>query len=454
MTLAAAVDELRPQFLGTWLLPDHPEYDIVRRVQNGLIDRRPGAIARCRGTADIADALALARAEGLPVAVRGGGHNVAGRCVVDRGVMIDLSLMRGVHVNPKARIALAEGGATWREFNRETQRVGLVATGGVVSSTGVAGLTLGGGFGWLMPKYGMALDHLRAVTMVLADGRIIRASDTEHPDLFWAVRGGGGNFGIAASLEFNLHEVGPMVTGGMVVHPFPRGQEVARFFRDLGASAPDEVFLVMAMATAPDGSGHKVVAIGAVHCGAPNEGAAYLRALKEFGPPIVDAMGPLPYEAANMMLDDSFPRGARNYWKSHFLPALTDDAIDVILEQAGNAPTPLCQVVVEHFHGGVARVPVDHTAYALRDSGYNVLILGMWLDAADDERTVEWVRSGYAALAPFVGARRYVNYLDADDMTDKALLAAYGPNLSRLRRIKRTYDPENVFCNNLNITPD
>lgn len=453
-TLSDAVAALAAQFAGRLLVPGDDGYDVHRRVHNGHVDRRPGVIAVCAGAADVADAIALASGSGLELSVRGGGHNVAGQATLDDGVMIDLSRMRHVIVDPAARTAIVGGGATWREFNRETQAFGLAATGGVVSSTGVAGLTLGGGFGWLMPKHGMALDHLRAVTLVLADGRIVRASDDELPDLFWAVRGGGGNFGVATSFEFALHDVGPMVTGGMVVHPFPGAGASLRFYRDVTAAGlPDEVFMVTALAHAPDGSGAKVHAIAAVHCGPLEAGATFFAPIKAFGPPIVDAMGPLPYTAANTMLDPTFLTGSRNYWKSHFLPALSDDAIDMLIDHFAQAPSPLCQIVVEHFHGAATRVPVEATAYALRDEGYNVLVLAQWIDAADDEHVIAWCRAGYAKLRQFGGPRRYVNYLDADDMTESALQAVYGANLPRLREVKRRSDPGNVFRRNLNITP-
>jgi FAD/FMN-containing dehydrogenase len=451
-TLPEAVAALAPHFSGRLLLPSDAAYDTQRRVHNGSVDRRPGVIAVCAGTADIVDAIALATSQGLELSVRGGGHNVAGQATLDDGVMIDLSTMRSVHVDAATRTAWVGGGATWKEFNRDTQAFGLAATGGVISSTGVAGLTLGGGFGWLMPKHGMALDHLRAVTLVLADGRVVRASAENHADLFWAIRGGGGNFGVAATFEFALHPVGPMVTGGMVVHPFPAANPALRFYRDLtSGDLPDDVFMVTALAHAPDGSGMKIAGIAAVHCGPLDEAAAFLVQVKTFGPPIMDMMGPLPYVAANTMLDPSFISGSRNYWKSHFLPALSDEAIAMLVDHFAQAPSPLCQVIVENFHGAVTRVPVEATAYALRDHGYNVLILGQWLDAADDERVTTWCREGYAKLKTFGGLRRYVNYLDEDDMNARALEAVYGPNLPRLRQVKRTYDPGNVFRRNLNI---
>src|SRR5262245_59747798 len=260
-SLTTDVSDLSKFFAGRFLQPADASYEEARRVHNGAIDKKPALIAQCRGTADIADAVKLANSHGLEIAVRGGGHNVAGRACVDRGLMIDLSLMRGVHVDPVAKIAWADGGALWRDFNRETQQYGLATTGGVVSSTGVAGLTLGGGFGWLMPRFGMALDNLRAVRLVLADGSTVWADKDQNPDLFWAVRGGGGNFGVAAVLGFELHDVGPMVTGGLVAHPGDKAKDVLRFFRDKTEKLPDEVFMVGALVTAPDGSGHKIAGI-------------------------------------------------------------------------------------------------------------------------------------------------------------------------------------------------
>jgi FAD/FMN-containing dehydrogenase len=453
-TFSAAVADLSRFFSGELILPGAASYDDVRRVHNGAIDKRPAAIARCRGVADIAESVGLARAHGLEIAVRGGGHNVAGRASVDGGLMIDLSLMRGTLVDPMRRMAWTGGGATWKDFNRETQQYGLATTGGVVSSTGVAGLTLGGGFGWLMPRFGMALDNLRAVRLVLADGSTVWADEDQNADLFWAVRGGGGNFGIVAFFGFQLHEVGPMVTGGLVVHPGPRAKDVLGFFRDQTRDLPDEAFLVAALATAPDGSGQKIAAIGAQHSGPLPAGEAFVAPIKAFGPPVMDVMGPMPYVASNMMLDESFQKGARNYWKSHFLPELTDGAIEALVEAFDRLPTPMSQMVIEHFHGAATRVPVGDTAYAMRDGGFNILLVAQWTDPKDDERCTAWCREAYASLKPFMGPRRYVNYLSEDDLRQgDNLTAVYGPNLPRLRQIKRRYDPENVFRLNLNIPP-
>src|SRR2546428_2299875 len=310
--LSDAVTALASTFTGQLLRPGDAGYDEARKVHNGLIDKRPVLIARCRGLADIADAVKMARDRKLEVAVRGGGHNVAGRATIDGGLMIDLSFMKGIHVDPKARTARAQGGLTWNEFNRETQLHGLATTGGVVSTTGIAGLTLGGGLGWLMGKHALALDSLLSVDLVLADGRILTASQDDNADLFWAVRGGGGNFGVAASLEYRLHPVGPVITGGLVAHPIERAKDVLQFFRDITARLPDETMLVAGLVPAPDGSGAKLAAMVACHCGRPEEGAAALGPVKAFGPPVVDALGPIPYVALNGLLDGGFPKGALN----------------------------------------------------------------------------------------------------------------------------------------------
>jgi FAD binding domain/Berberine and berberine like len=452
-SLAEALGTMVPAFAGRVLQSTDSGYDDARRLHNGMIDRRPAVIAQCRGTADIADALRLARAQQLEIAVRGGGHNVAGRAVVDRGMMIDLSLMRGVLVDPGAKTAWVEGGATWRDVNRETQAYGLATTGGVISSTGVAGLTLGGGFGWLMPKYGMALDNLVAARLVLADGQIVTASATEHPDLFWAIRGGGGNFGVASAFKFQLHDVGPIVVGGLVAHPFDRARDVLHFYRQMTRSLPEEVFLVAAFMIAPDGSGMKMVGMACVHCGPVADGEAFVRPIKAFGPPVMDVLGPMPYAATNMMLDPTFNSGWRTYWKSHFMPELTDGAIDTLVDHFTRVPTPTSLIIIENFHGASTRVPVADTAYTLRDSGFNMLIASQWTDGAGDAASIGWCRDGFAAMKPFVGSRRYLNYMDGDDMQAETLAAVYGPNLQRLRQIKGMYDPDNVFHYNLNIPP-
>src|SRR5262245_19205476 len=356
-SIAESIAFAAPSFTGRLLGPTDQEYDDVRRVHNGLIDKRPAIIACCHGTADVVDAVLLARTLGFPVSVRGGGHNVAGRATIDGGLMIDLSPMKGIQVDVAARTARAQGGVLWREFNRETQLHGLATTGGVVGSTGIAGLTLGGGLGWLMPKYGLALDNLRAAEMVMADGTVVRASAVENPDLFWAIRGGGGNFGIAASLEYTLHRVGPMITGGVVAHPLPRALDVLRFFRDTCSSLPDDAMLVAALQTAPDGSNAKLVGIVGSHCGPLEQGDVTFGSLKAFGPPVLDAMGPMSYSSLNVMLDPAFQKAALSYWKAQFVTDLTDDLIRTLIERFQECPSPMSHIIIEHFHGAASRVP-------------------------------------------------------------------------------------------------
>ena len=314
-SIADAIVDLATSFSGELLTPRDAGYEEARRVHNGLVNKRPALIARCRGVADVADAVRLARKLGLEVAVRGGGHNVAGRATIDGGLMIDLASMKGIHVNPKSQTARAEGGVTWGELNRETQLHGLAVTGGVVSTTGIAGLTLGGGLGWLMGKYGLALDNLRSIELVTSEGKVLRASKNEEPDLFWAVRGGGGNFGVVTSFEYQLHPVGPTVTGGLIAHPFDRARDLLKFFRKCTASLPDEQSIVGGLVHAPDGSGTKLSAMVTCHCGSLEAGEKAVTPLKRFGTSVVDTVGSIPYCQLNSMLDAAYPKGALNYWK-------------------------------------------------------------------------------------------------------------------------------------------
>lgn len=451
-SVAEAAAELASTFTGELLKPGDVGYDQARRVHNGLIDKRPAIIARCRGVADVVDAVNLTRRLGLEVAVRGGGHNVAGRATIDGGVMIDLALMKGIYVDAKNRTVRAEGGTTWADVNRATQLHDLAVTGGVVSSTGVAGLTLGGGLGWLMGKHGLALDNLLSVELVTAEGKVVHANRDEEPDLFWAVRGGGGNFGIATSFEFRLHSVGPMVTGGIVAHPFDRAQETLRFFRDSTRSLPDEHMIFGGLIHAPDASGTKLAAMVTCHCGSLIEGEKAMRPLKAFGPPAMDALGPMSYSALNGMLDAAYPKGALNYWKSSFLSQLSDDAIDTMIACFAKCPTPMGQLLIEHFHGAATRVGISDTAFPHRAEGYNFLVLAEWMDPAHNERCMAWARETYDRMQPFFSAARYVNYLGDDEMGEP-LSYAYGPNHRRLQQIKAHYDPMNFFRMNQNIRP-
>jgi len=451
-SIADAVVELASRFTGQLLQPADAGYEEARKVHNGLVNKRPVLIARCRGVADVVDAIELGRKLNLEVAVRGGGHNVAGRATVDGGLMIDLAPMKGIHVDPHARTAHAQGGVTWAELNRETQLHGLAVTGGVVSTTGIAGLTLGGGLGWLMGKYGLALDNLRSVELVTAEGKVLRTSKDEQPDLFWAVRGGGGNFGVATSFEYQLHPVGPTITGGLIAHPFERARDVLRFVRDSATSLPDELMVFAGLIHAADGSGTKLAAIVACHCGTLAEGETATRPIKQFGTPLMDAIGPISYCQLNGMLDAAYPKGALNYWKSSFLAQLSDDAIDTMIDCFARCPTPMGQMLIEHFHGAATRVGVADTAFPHRVNGHNLVILSEWMEPANTDRCIAWARETYAAMAPFVASGRYVNYL-GDDETGDPTAAAYGPNYRRLQEIKTKYDPSNFFHINQNIRP-
>jgi FAD/FMN-containing dehydrogenase len=450
--VASAISDLATVFAGRLLQPGEPAYDDARKIHNGLIEKRPALIAQCRGVADIADSVRLARTLGLDVAVRGGGHNPAGRATIDGGLMIDLSRMRAVLVDPVRRTARVEGGALWRDVNRDTQAYGLAVTGGTVGTTGVGGLTLGGGLGWLMAKHGMTLDNLTAVDLVLADGTLVRASAQEHPDLFWAVRGGGGNFGIAASFEFRLHPVGPTVMGGVVAWPFSRARDVLGFYRDITAAASDDFMAFGAFLTAPDGV-TKLVAIASAHFGSPGDAESVARRIKSFGTPVMDALGPISYVALNGLMDAAFPKGALNYWKSAFVETLSDGALEALAGRFAACPSPMTLMILEHFHGAATRVAPTETAYALRSEGYNTAAISVWNDTSINDACIRWTKDTYEAFVPFAGAKRYLNYYDRDDTADAVLAAAYGPNLTRLREIKKKYDPDNFFRMNVNIPP-
>jgi FAD/FMN-containing dehydrogenase len=451
-SVACAAADLSASFGGQLLKPTDEGYEEARKVHNGLVDKRPALIARCRSVADVVDAVALATKLGLEVAVRGGGHNVAGRATIDGGIMIDLSPMKGVHVDAVGKTVRTQGGVTWGEVNRETQLHGLAVTGGVVSTTGIAGLTLGGGLGWLMGKYGLALDNLRAVELVTADGKVLRASKQEEPDLFWAIRGGGGNFGIATSLEYDLHTVGPIITGGPIIYPIERSRDVLEFFRASARSLPDEHTLFASLTHAPDGSGTEVAALVTCHCGPAADAERAIRPLKQFGTPILDAVGPMPYCQLNSMLDANYPRGAFNYWKSNFLMELSDAAIATMIECFARCPTPMGQLLLEHIHGAATRIDAGDTAFPHRQEGYNLLVLAQWMQPSDTSRCISWARETYESMRPFFASGRYVNYLDDDEAGDP-VAAAYGPNYRRLQRIKAKYDPKNFFRMNQNIRP-
>jgi FAD/FMN-containing dehydrogenase len=445
------VNELSAGLTGRLVRPDDTDYDEVRRIHNGLIDRRPALIARCRNAAEVARAILFAKESGLEISVRGGGHNVAGRAVTEGGLMIDLAEMRGIKVDPDARTARAEAGLNWREFNDATAKHGLGVTGGAVSTTGIAGLTLGGGLGWLMGVHGLAADNVLSIELVTAGGEILDVTQESHPDLFWALRGGGGNFGVATSFEYRLHPVGQVV-GGLAVHPFAAAADVLRFYRDFTASVPDELTVYTALTHAPDGSGAKIAAIAVCHIGEQEQAEADIAPVRAFGEPLMVEIGPMPYPVMNTLLDDGYPKGALNYWKSSFLASFDDDMIDTVVEQFTSTPSPMNAVLIEHVHGEVTRIPVESAAVGQRREGYNVLIPSVWTDPADTEGNVAWTRAAFAALEPYFRKGRWLNYFDDDEPTS-AIREAYGPNYERLVDVKQRYDPENVFHLNQNIDP-
>jgi hypothetical protein len=356
-----------------------------------------------------------------------------------------------VSVDPVAQRAVAQGGVTWGEFNSATQKHGLATTGGVISTTGIAGLTLGGGFGYLAGKHGLAVDNLVAATVVTADGRVVRASEEENPDLFWALRGGCGNFGVVSSFEYRLHPVGPAIMAGAVAWPFSRAQEVLRFFRQFAKLSPDEVISMSAVGHAPDGSGVKVVIIGASHCGTIADGERVLRPIKELGSPLFDSIQPTSYCDLNSMFDATYPKGMLYYWKSSFLNVLSDESIDKMIEAVESCPSKYTGILVEHWHGALARVPQDRTAFPHRLEGFNLGLISQWQDPADNEANVAWTREVFTELQPFCAKARYVNYLDQDDGAD--LSGPYGANYARLSQVKARWDRGNLFHLNQNIQP-
>lgn len=448
---AGATAELARRFSGRLLLPSDQEYEDARRVYNGLIDKRPALIARCASVSDAAAAIAFAQERGLEVSVRGGGHGVAGRAVTEGGVMIDVSPMKVMQVDPVTRTARAQAGLTWAEFNEATAAHGLATTGGVVSTTGIAGLTLGGGLGYLMGLFGMAADNLLSVELVTAVGDVVTTSAESHPDLFWAVRGAGANFGVATTLEYRLHPVTTIV-GGVVAHPFSAARDFLRSFRDFTAQAPDELYTFAGLGHAPDGSGELVALAVMGYAGEADAAEAVLEPLVGFGSPLVVQVGPMPYPAINSMLDEGFPAGSLNYWKSSFVRELDDAAIDTMIEVFPACPSPMSGMVLEHFHGAATRVGVSETAVPHREEGYDFLLTSLWTDPGASDPNVTWTREVHATMGPHFLDRRYVNYLSEDDGNAPGR-AVYGPNYERLAIVKAAYDPDNVFRSNQNVAP-
>jgi FAD/FMN-containing dehydrogenase len=413
-----------------------------------MIDLRPHLIVRPRNAADVAAAVNFARDERLPLAIRGGAHSVAGMGTCDGGVVIDFSSMKNVVVDPEKRTARAEPGAKWTDFDKATQAHGLATTGGTVGDTGIAGLTLGGGFGWLEGTCGMAVDNLLAADVVLADGRLVRASADENSDLFWALRGGGGNFGVVTAFEYRLHAISQIV-GGMVVHPYSAARDVLKFYGTFLETAPDPLTVAAAILTGPDG--HKVCAIVCTYAGSIEEGLKAVRPIKEFGSPVVDIVGPMPYLGQQSLLEQSMPPNMRNYWKAEFIDRLTDGFIDTWVDAYSGAASPMSFQLLFPIHGAAAKVAPDATAFPCR-GGLHVGIYALWKPGESDEPNVTWVRNTWKRIQPFAAGGLYVNEIGEDDGRDR-VKQAYGVNYARLAAIKKKYDPTNLFRLNANIEP-
>jgi FAD/FMN-containing dehydrogenase len=445
------LDQLEGSVTGSVLAPGHAVYDAARAVHNGLIDRKPALIVRVRNAQDVVEALAFARSGGFEVSVRGGGHNVAGRAVTDGGMMIDLAEMKHISVDPEQGTATAQGGVTWNELNEAAGSHGLAVTGGAISTTGIAGYTLGGGLGWLMGKYGLACDNLEAVELVTAAGEVLQVDAESHPDLFWALRGGGGNFGVATSFTYRMHPLST-VTGGLIAHPIDAAPDLLRFYRDAVADVSDDLTVFAGLVHAPDGSGAKLSALVVCHAGDPDTAAREIAPFLSFGSPVMTQVGPMPYPVMNTLLDAGYPTGSLNYWLSSFTRGLPDALIDVAVERFASVPSTMTAILLEHFHGAVTRVAPTDTAVPHREPGWNLLIPSVWTEPAATEANIRWTREAHAALAPHLAARRWLNYL-GDDQADEAIRAAYGPNYDQLSEIKRRHDPANIFHLNHNIAP-
>src|SRR5919109_4261304 len=454
------LERLRDSLHGPLIQPGDKGYDEARSIWNGAIDRRPACIARCTGVADVVAAVRFARARDLEIAVRSGGHGVGGHALCDGGLVIDLSPMKGIRVDPPRRTARAEAGVLWGGLDRETQLFGLATVGGIVTHTGIAGLTLGGGLGWLMRKYGATVDNLVSADVVTAEGNLVRASQEENPDLLWGIRGGGGNFGIVTSFEYRLHPVGPIVLAGPIFHPLADGPNVLRFYREFIADAPDELTTIFDLSVAPplpflpeEVHGKPIVMVGACYAGSPEEGAEVIRPLKQFGRPIVDLLEPKPYTALQSMFDPLVPHGWHYYWKSVELPPLTDGAIDTLVEHASALTSPKSYCIVFQLGGALARVDEGETAFSQRGAAHNVNINAVWTEEDPEaERHIAWARDFFDAMQSHAGGRVYLNFL-GEEGADRVRQAYGAGNYERLVELKRTYDPTNFFRLNQNIEP-
>ncbi len=455
---ATKIEELKDSIRGEILLPKDEAYESARKIWNAMIDKRPAVIARCATTSDVVRGVNFARDNGLLLAVRGGGHNIAGNAVCDDGLVVDLSKMKAARVDPAGRRVTIEGGATLADLDAATQAHGLATPVGINSTTGIAGLTLGGGFGWLSRKYGMTIDNLESAEVVTAAGEVVRASATEHPDLFWALRGGGGNFGVVTRFEFRLHPVGPDVLSGLIVYPISEAKSVLQQYRDFVGKAPDELAVWTILRQAPplpflpkEVHGKGIVALALLYAGDPQQGEPFIEPLRKFGTPVGEHVGAQPYTAWQQAFDPLLAAGARNYWKSHNFSTLDDRLFDLVIEYVGKLPSPQCEMFFGALGGATARPAPHSTAYAHRDALFVMNFHGRWEDPADDERCIGWARDFFNASAPFASGGAYVNFLTADE--GDRVRSAYGPNYPRLAQVKRKYDPGNLFRMNQNIEP-
>jgi hypothetical protein len=449
----SAVQDFKASLRGPLLQPGDAGYDDARKIWNGMIDKRPALIACCAGADDVISSVNFARSHDLLVAVRGGGHNIAGNAVCDGGQMINLSAMKSVRVDPVRRTARAEPGVTWAEFDRENQAFGLATTGGQISTTGIAGLTLGGGWGYLARQHGLASDNLLSADVVTADGHLVTASATENPDLFWGLRGGGGNFGVVTSFEYQLHPVGT-VLAGLVAYPFDQAKEVLKLFRNLTTEAPDQLSSAAVLISLPDGT--PIIGMPVCYNGPIAQGERVVKPLRAFRPLLMDQIGPMPYTAAQQLIDGFYPSGLQNYWKSSFLKQIDDGVIDTMESYCAKRPTLLCHGLIEHQLGGaVSRIDRDATAFNFRDVEYSFMSLGQCATPADTESISGWARDFWNAMQPYSTGGVYVNYLgdETEEGTDR-IKAAYGPGkYQRLSALKKKYDPTNLFRLNQNIKP-
>jgi len=450
-------DKFQSKIKGQVLVPGDPGYDEVRRVWNAMIDRRPAVIVRCAEAADVAPAIALARQNGLELSLRGGGHHIAGHSVSDGGLMIDFSAMRNVGVDSRIRRAYVQPGATLGDFDRAVQAHALATPVGINSTTGIAGLTLGGGFGWLTREYGMTIDNLVAADVVAANGQVLRASEQDHPELFWAIRGGGGNFGVITQFEFKLHPLGPSVFAGLMVFPLQQAKEVLKQYREFVESAPSELNVWAVLRQAPplpflakDVHGTEVVLLAIFFAGNARDGERLIQPLRHFGNVLGEHVGPMLYTQWQQSFDPLLTAGFRNYWKSHNFTQISDEALDTILEFAGKLPSPHCEIFVGLLAGAANDVPSEATAYSARDAKFVINVHGRWENAKQDDAGIAWSRAFFQAAAPYASSGAYVNFMTADE--GERVAAAYGPNYARLLRIKRHYDPENIFHLNQNIS--